>query len=136
LSRNHINTSLRVPIILLDSITEIKPTDSGSIIVSASHGGSSSGKFAVKVNSSVVFFNDAGVGRDAAGIAALEFLQVNNLAAGTIGFMSARIGNSTDSWENGIISYLNNSAKKIGFLEGLPLKEQAIRLYGKEDRNS
>ena len=59
-------------VIVMDSITKLTPDDAGAIVVSASHGGVSSGEFALAVPLMAVFFNDAGVGKDNAGIAALE----------------------------------------------------------------
>ena len=94
MSRKHITELYKIPVTLLDSITEIRPSDTESIIISASHGGISSGGYASNIRSAIVFFNDAGVGKDGAGIAALEILQDYNIAAGTTDFMSARIGDS------------------------------------------
>tara|TARA_B100000676_G_C18040959_1_gene824932 strand:+ start:414 stop:812 length:399 start_codon:yes stop_codon:yes gene_type:complete len=129
MSRKHITELYKIPVILLDSITEIRPSDTESIIISASHGGISSGGYASNIRSAIVFFNDAGVGKDGAGIAALEILQDYNIAAGTTDFMSARIGDSIDVWENGIISHLNLLAEKAGFQVGISLRQQIEELF-------
>ncbi|MGE5738867.1 MAG: hypothetical protein ACM34F_08230, partial [Betaproteobacteria bacterium] len=50
--------SLRV--VIVDSITQLDPTDAGAIVVAASHGGVSSGEFALAVPLRAAFFNDAG----------------------------------------------------------------------------
>lgn len=47
-------------ILIMDSITKVAPTDRGAVVVSASHGGASSGEFALEVPLKLVFFNDAG----------------------------------------------------------------------------
>jgi hypothetical protein len=60
-------------VIVMDSITKVEPEDKGSIVVSASHGGASSGEFALEVPLKAAFFNDAGVGKDDAGIVALAW---------------------------------------------------------------
>jgi hypothetical protein len=57
-------------VILMDSITKVTSEDKGAIIVCASHGGTSSGEFALEVPLKAVIFNDAGVGKDNAGHAA------------------------------------------------------------------
>ena len=62
------------PVILVDSITKVEPGDADAIVVSASHGGQSSGEFALIVPFTAVFFNDAGIGKDEAGIAGLAML--------------------------------------------------------------
>jgi hypothetical protein len=61
-------------VVIMDSITKVTPDDAGAIVVCASHGGSSSEEFALAVPLAAVFFNDAGVGKENAGIAALDML--------------------------------------------------------------
>lgn len=115
-------------IILMDSITKLTPDDEGAMIVSASHGGSSSGEFALEVPISAVFFNDAGGGREDAGFSALKMLQDKGVAAGTIGHDSGRIGDSQDMWENGKISHLNALASKLGLHTGESVREALTKL--------
>jgi hypothetical protein len=102
-------------VILVDSITQLLSEDAGAIIVSGSHGGTITGEIALKIPVQAVFFNDAGVGKDNAGIKAIDILQTHGIAAGTVSYMSARIGDSLDMWENGIMSYVNASAEVLGF---------------------
>ena len=109
------------PIVIMDSITKVTPEDAGAIVVSASHGGASSGEFALEVPLKAVFFNDAGVGKDDAGIAALAMLQAKNVAAGTVAHTSARIGDAQDMWDTGVISHVNEAARKLGLAAGQPL---------------
>ena len=118
-------------IILMDSITKLTPDDVGAIVVSASHGGMSSGEFALAVPLTAVFFNDAGVGKDDAGIAALEMLQQEGVAAGTISHSSARIGDSADMWSNGVISYVNPAARKLGLKPGANLRTMLIQIISR-----
>jgi len=61
-------------VIIMDSITKVTPEDKGAIVLSASHGGASSGEFALEVPLKLVLFNDAGVGKNDAGVAALAML--------------------------------------------------------------
>ena len=44
-------------VIIMDSITKVTPEDAGAIVVCASHGGASSGEFALEVPLAAVFFN-------------------------------------------------------------------------------
>ena len=105
-------------VVLMDSITKVSPEDAGSIVVCASHGGTSSGEFALDVPLKVVIFNDAGVGRDNAGIAALDMLQEHGVAAATVAHTSGRIGDSLDMWENGVLSHVNAVARAAGLEPG------------------
>lgn len=115
-------------VILMDSITKVSRDDEGQVVVSASHGGSSSGEFALEVPLKAVFFNDAGVGKEDAGIAALQMLQARAIAGGTVSHLSARIGDSQDMWDHGVISHLNDAARALGLQENQRLDEALSRL--------
>ncbi len=115
-------------VILMDSITKVSKEDEGQVVVSASHGGSSSGEFALEVPLKAVFFNDAGVGKEDAGIAALQMLQARSIAGGTVSHTSARIGDSQDMWDNGVISHLNEAARALGLTENQRLDQALTRL--------
>ncbi len=108
-------------VIIMDSITQVTPEDAGAIVVCASHGGSSSAECALDVPLAAVFFNDAGVGKESAGIAALDMLQSKDVAAGTVAHTTAKIGDSRDMWEHGVISYVNPAARVLGLAPGVHL---------------
>ena len=115
-------------VLIMDSITKVVPEDAGTLVVSASHGGASSGEFALEVPLMAAFFNDAGVGKDEAGIAALVMLQQRGVAGGTVSHTSARIGDSQDTWDHGVVSHVNDKARALGIVPGQPLKETLTRL--------
>lgn len=114
--------------IVMDSITQVGPEDAGSYVVSGSHGGRSSGEFALEVPLAAAFFNDAGIGKDEAGIVALEMLQARDIAAGAVSHHTARIGDARDAWEEGVLSRCNAAATKLGLQPGQRLKEALSRL--------
>ena len=115
-------------VLIMDSITKVVTEDAGSVVVSASHGGASSGEFALEVPLKAAFFNDAGVGKEDAGIAALVMLQQRGVASGTVSHTSARIGDSQDTWDHGVVSHVNDKARALGIVPGQPLKETLTRL--------
>jgi hypothetical protein len=115
-------------IVIMDSITSLAPDDAGAIVVSASHGGVSSAEFALAFPLKAVFFNDAGVGKDNAGIAALEMLQEKSVAAGTVSHSSARIGDAADMWNNGVISHVNRAARELGLTPGSSLRMMLMQI--------
>lgn len=118
-------------VVVLDSITKVTREDSGSIAVSASHGGASSGEFALELAPlRMAVFNDAGVGKDGAGIAALAMLQARGVAAAAVSHTSARIGDSQDTWDHGVVSHANAVARELGVLPGSRLCEALRRLVG------
>ena len=119
--KREVTSGTRGRVIVVDSITQLTPDDAGAMVVSASHGGVSSGEVALAFSLAAVFFNDAGVGKDNAGIAALAMLQANGVAAGTVSHTSARIGDAADTWTNGVISHVNGAARTLGLEPGSSL---------------
>lgn len=117
----------------VDTIAHVRTEDSGQLVVTGSHGGISSGEYAGRVPLRAVFFNDAGVGKDAAGTAALPYLQERGIAAGTVAHDSAVIGDALET-RQGRISALNELARADGFCEGEPLAPALRRVYGAEAR--
>lgn len=75
-------------VIIMDSTTRVTPEDTGAIVVCASHGGSSSGEFALEVPLAVVF----------------STLEAKGIAAGTVAHTTAKIGNrrrsAVDRWSS------------------------------------
>ena len=123
-------------ILLVDSITEVEAADKGKIVVSASHGGISSARFALEVPLALVFFNDAGIGKDEAGIAALKMLEDSGVPAACISHNSARIGDAQDMWDRGLISRVNHLAGVAGIVVGEKLSLAALHFVGKSSTES
>lgn len=71
----------------------------------------------------LVFFNDAGVVKDDAGIAAQAVLQARGVAAGRVAHTSGRIGDSANMWENGEVSHVNAEAQTLGLKSGMRLRD-------------
>lgn len=109
---------------VVDSITELRPdADPGCIAVSGSHGGISSAQYALAARPLISIFNDAGVGKDAAGLAALDFLQQHGLAACTVAHDSARIGEARSTLDHGQLSHCNAAARALGAQPGQSCRE-------------
>lgn len=117
-------------VIVIDSITQLAAGDEGAIVVSGSHGGTSSGTFALERPLMLVFFNDAGVGKDNAGIAALAMLQTRGRAGAAIAHDSARIGDALDAWQHGRVSHANAAAAALGVRVGASVQAVCERLLG------
>lgn len=103
---------------IVDSITELSADDLGCIAISGSHGGSSSARYALVARPLLSVFNDAGVGLDNAGLAALDFLQQHGLAACTVAHHSARIGEANSTLTSGVVSFANAAASARGVHTG------------------
>src|SRR6266702_7321101 len=101
-------------IIVADSITRIGPEAAGAVVVNASHGGVYAAYLAAKLGAAAAIFNDAGVGRESAGIGGLDYLQQLGIPAATVGHLSARIGDGADMLARGVISHVNPLAASLG----------------------
>lgn len=93
--------------------------------MSGSHGGLSAGGYAMAVRPWLSVFNDAGVGKDDAGIAALAQMQAAGLAACTVAHTSACIGQARSTWETGVVSHANALAQALGCVPGVLLQRWA-----------
>jgi hypothetical protein len=117
-------------VVAVDTIAHLKPEDAGQVVMTGSHGGISSGEYAGKVPIAAVFFNDAGIGKENAGIASLPYLEARGIIAGTVSHDSALIGNALETWQSGLVSALNPLAEKAGFALGEPVGQAVRRIFG------
>lgn len=108
-------------VLLVDSITESVGHGAGCVAISGSHGGLSAGRFALQAGVWLAVFNDAGIGKDDAGIAALTLLQAQGVAAIAVSHASARIGEARSTWQDGEISAVNATAEAMGARPGMRL---------------
>lgn len=112
-----------VDITIADSITSLTENNFGDIVVCGSHGGVSAGEYAQKYRLKAVFFNDAGIGKNNAGIKSLGTLNEAGILACTVDCMSAEIFNGQDVLDNGSISVCNQLAKTRNIKESMNVKE-------------
>jgi hypothetical protein len=114
-----------VSVIVMDSISLVKPEDDGNIIVAASHGGALGGKpeMAIKHPVFAAVCNDADRGIDNAGLTRLPALDQRGIAAACASAFSSRIGDGRSLWEHGFISTVNETARGHGGMIGQSTKE-------------
>ena len=110
-------------VLVVDSITEAVGRGAGRLVVSGSHGGLSAARFAQQAQVRLAVFNDAGVGRDAAGIAGLALLEGGGIAACTVSHDSARIGDARSTLDDGVVSHANEAARALGARPGQRLAD-------------
>lgn len=109
-------------VVLLDSVTEVTVAHADCVVVTGSHGGQSAGRYALAVHARLYVFNDAGIGKDEAGIAALAMLDEAGQPAVAVAHTSARIGEAADTWGGGVISRTNAAAAAQGYRAGQLLR--------------
>lgn len=118
-------------VVCLDSVSLVTEDDIGRIVLTGSHGGLMGGRpeLALKVDALAAFFNDAGIGIDEAGLARLPALDQRGIPAATVDAMSARIGDGRSTYEDGVISRVNECARSAGIVEGMAAKDAVERLF-------
>jgi hypothetical protein len=118
------------PIIAEPSVTKLDARHRDAVLVAGSHGGVIAGFLAAKAEVRAVILNDAGVGRDRAGISSLPYLEKIGMAAATVSHMSARIGEGADMLARGVITHANAIAARLGVRAGQRCAEAAELLRG------
>jgi hypothetical protein len=116
------------PIVIADSITRVGPEAAGAVVVNASHGGVYAAYLAAKLHAAAAIFNDAGVGRDRAGIGGLDYLEDFGIAAATVGHDTARIGDGADMMARGVITHANARAASLGVNPGQSCRDAVTAL--------
>jgi uncharacterized protein YunC (DUF1805 family) len=112
-----------VPILTADSITRIGPEAAGAVVVNGSHGGIYAAYLAAKLRVGAVIFNDAGGGRDDAGIAGLGYLEALGIPTAAVGHDTARIGDGSDMMARGVITHANDAATVLGCRRGMTCRD-------------
>jgi hypothetical protein len=98
--------------------------------VCGSHGGVSAARYvlALPVRPHAVFFNDAGIGKDMAGIVGLAMLEQVGVIAAAYSHESACIGDAADGLDSGLLSRVNESAIRAGLRAGQRVTDVVARL--------
>ena len=101
-------------ILVVDTVTKLGPEAVGRVVIAASHGGVYAGYEAAHAGVRGVILHDAGVGLDQAGIGCLAYLGGLGIAGATIDYRSATIGNGESMANDGVISFVNDTAARAG----------------------
>lgn len=117
--------------LLADTITRLGPEAAGAVLVTGSHGGVYAAYLAARAKLRAVVFNDAGGGLEQAGIAGLAWLAGRGMAAASVDYRSARIGDAADMFARGRISHANAQARACGVEKGQACTEAAALLEKK-----
>src|SRR5258706_8720258 len=121
-------TGLPKEIVLADTATKLGDTARGGVIVTGSHGGRYAAYLTLAAHPRAVIHNDAGVGKDLAGIAVIAMGEALGVAATTLSHTSCRIGDAADMMARGVVSHANAQARALGVAPGMAAREAALRL--------
>lgn len=110
-----------------NSVTTLDSQAMGNVVIAGSHGGVIAGWYAAQARVKAVILNDAGVGKDRAGVSGLRYLENCGIAAATVNRHEALIG-SGDAMLAAHISYVNYVARNCGVYVGQVCEEAAHQL--------
>jgi hypothetical protein len=116
---------MTVSVIAVPSVTKLPPSADGNVIVGGSHGAVYAAYLSAKAGARAAIHNDAGIGRDEAGVSGLAWAQGHGMAMAAALSGSARIGDGADMLQRGIISRANPLAADCGVKPGQPVAEAA-----------
>lgn len=116
-------------IVVTDSLTFCdERVGSGDVVVAGSFAGAPA--FALVLGRGIrgLIAHAAGVGREAAGVSGLPLAHRLGLPAAAVETMSARLGDGTSVYEDGIVDHVNDAARAFGVHPGQRAAEAARRL--------
>ncbi len=117
-----------VKILTVASCSNVRAEHRSHVVVSGSYGGKYNAFNAAKWPVRAVIMNDAGIGKDNAGIVGLEFLDQIGLAAATADAQTCHIGDGDHMLAHGIISHVNRTAAALGCAPGQSVRDCAERM--------
>lgn len=107
-----------IRILTAPSTTKLADRHRGQVLIGGSHGGVYPAYLAARAGVRAVILSDAGIGKDGAGIASLDYLDALSLPAATVSHASARIADGDDQLARGVISHVNQAAAALGCAAG------------------
>lgn len=107
---------------VLDSVTHLTAEHRGHAVYGGSHGARYAGAYAAAKGVGAVILNDAGIGRDRAGISGLPLLDALGVPAAAISSRTGRIGDGRHAAAHGILSAVNDAAQRLGLAPGMACK--------------
>ena len=119
---------MTVEIVTVASCSNLRAEHRAQVVVSGSYGGRYNAFNAAKWPVRAVIMNDAGIGKDNAGIVGLDFLDRIDMAAATADAQTCHIGDGDHMLAHGIISYVNRTAAALGCAPGQSVRNCAERM--------
>ncbi len=116
-------------IVIADSATSVTGDNKNDIVVDGSHCGANIAPDYILPNGARgMIGNDAGIGLENAGIASLKTLEEHGVPAAAVAAMSAEIGVGQSTYNEGVISTVNEVARKMGVTVGMTAREAADKM--------
>ena len=107
-------------IVLVDSMLFASPANHNDVMCCGSHGGRVNMPRALEIRPRGALFSDGGGAREGSGVNGLPLLDAAEVAAATVDAMRARIGDPASTWADGVISAVNDTARRARVVVGQP----------------
>lgn len=115
-------------IFTVSASSQVNAAQRGHVVVSGSYGGEYNAFHAGKWGLRGVVLNDAGVGRDNAGIVGLPYLDRIGLPAATADAWTCHIADGEHMLAHGVVSHVNAAATRLGCRVGETVRAVAERM--------
>jgi hypothetical protein len=112
--------SARGRIVLVDSMLFAGPENQDDVLCAGSHGGRVNMARALEIRPRGALFSDGGGARDGSGVNGLPLLDAADVPAAAVDAMRARIGDPASTWTDGVITAVNETARRAGVAVGQP----------------
>lgn len=114
-------------VVAMDSARYVDARNRGrDVVVAASYTGVLPARLMAPHRPRGIIGHDGCIGKDAAGINGLPFLEALGIPAAAADGMSAELGNGVDQYETGLISRVNLVAEQCGVKVGMSVREAAL----------
>lgn len=107
----------------VDSASKFGAPHAGRVVLCGSHGALYPAWLAARAGVRAAVFHDAGIGRNAAGIAGIAWLSGLGIAACAVDHRSARLSDAADMFARGVLSTANDAAAALGCQPGMRVPE-------------
>lgn len=121
-------------LLVSNSVTTLDESAAGRVVIAGSHCGIYAAYLAARAGARAVILNDAGVGKESAGIGGLAWLAALGIPAAALGHRTARIGDGPDAIRRGTITHVNAIAEALGCRPGDSVADCAARFATNDSR--
>jgi hypothetical protein len=107
-------------VVLVDSMLFAGAHNRDDVICAGSHGGRVNMARALEIGPRGALFSDGGGAREGSGVSGLGLLDAADVPAAAVDATRARIGDPVSTWTDGVVSAMNETARRAGVRLGQP----------------